>query len=128
MPAGSPHLQAFPHLKMNDTETEFQKLQEEIRAYLPFEEFIRIEKRLEQLRGDEENKLLALRDLQKAYLSANSDFEQNYVKEMVAKIREMSKIARTEIRSLNQIIVDHNLTLEMARNLYEKVKALGGNL
>ncbi len=113
---------------MKDLEVELQKLQDEISAYIPYEDFVRIESRLEELKKEEDAKLRALSELQKAYLSANSDIEKEYVKEMVGKIREISRTARAEIRTLNQEIVTHNLTLERGRELYEKIKALSGDL
>ena len=94
------------------------EVQKEISQYMPCEEFVRIQLRLTELRKEEENKLLALADLQKAYLSANSDAERDSVKEVVVKIRELSKAARQEIKDLNAKIVSH-LPLELARTLYD---------
>ena len=128
MPAGPPTCRHFLILKMNDPELELRQIQSEISVYIPYEDFVRIENRLEELKKEEDAKLQALSDLQQAYVSANSDFEKNYVKEMVGQIREMSRTARAEIRALNQEIVAHNLTLERARELYQKIKTLGRNL
>ena len=66
------------------------------------DDFVRIQQRLAELRKEEEAKLVALSELQKAYLSANSDAQRDAVKETVGKIRELSKIHRQEIRELKQ--------------------------
>ncbi len=97
-------------------------LKQEIEQYMPYDEFAVIQQRLSELRMEEEAKLAALAELQKAYLSANSDAQREAVKETVGKIRELSKIHRQEIRELNQRLLKH-MTLEQAKDLYEKLRA-----
>ncbi len=95
-------------------------VRKEIEEYIPYEKFIQIQRKLSELRKEEEAKLTALAELQKAYLSANSDAQRDAVKETVGKIRELSKIHRQEIRELNHQLAQH-MTLEQARNFYEKL-------
>jgi len=98
-----------------------QEVREEIVRYMVYEEFTRIQGRLAELRSEEDAKLQALAELQKAYLSASSDAQRESVKVMVGKVREMSKIARQEIRELNQEICKY-MTLEKARELYQRLR------
>lgn len=97
-----------------------QNLRLEIEQYIPYEKFIQIQQRLSELRKEEEAQLTALAELQKAYLSANSDSQRDAVKETVGKIRELSKIHRQEIRELNQQLLQH-MTLEQAKTFSEKL-------
>ena len=64
-------------------------------------EVSRIRARLAELRGEEEQKLKALAQLQQYYVDARSDEEREQVRQAVAEIREISKKARQEIRELN---------------------------
>jgi len=93
---------------------------EEISKYMPYEEFVRIQERLAELRREEEKKLQALAELQKTYVSANTDSERDYVKQMVGKIRDLSKAERQEIRLLNQEIAKH-MTLEQANDFFQRL-------
>jgi hypothetical protein len=102
------------------------QLKEEITAFVPFDKFIRVQTRLAELRLEEDQKLELLAELQKVYLSANSDLEKDKVKEMVGKIRELSKVARSEIRSLNSKIQEH-MPVEKARHLYKRLLELQEN-
>lgn len=95
-------------------------LKQEIERYMPYGEFARIHERLTELRLEEEAKLTALAELQKAYLSANSDSQRDAVKETVGKIRELSKLHRKEIRELNQELLQY-MTLEQAKNFFERL-------
>ena len=79
---------------------------------------MRIHERLAYLRKEEENKLRALAELQKAYLAANTDQQQEMVKNTVGQIRELSRKTREEIRSLNSIIFQR-MPLQLARELYD---------
>ncbi len=97
-----------------------QNLRLELEQYIPYEKFIQIQQRLSELRREEEAKLMALAELQKAYLAANSDSQRDAVKETVGKIRELSKIHRQEIRELNQQLLQH-MTLEQAKTFSEKL-------
>lgn len=83
------------------------------------ENFLRIQKRLAELRNEEEAKLHALAELQKAYLAANSDLARDQVKQTVGEIRELSKAARSEIRELKQQLLLH-ISIEKANELYEQ--------
>lgn len=95
------------------------EIQTEIEQHLHFEDFLRIQKRLTDLRNEEEKKLLVLADLQRAFVGANTDFERDYVKQTVARIRELSKAARAEMRKLKQELLQH-LTLDEANDLYDR--------
>jgi hypothetical protein len=97
-------------------------IEQDIAKFIPLEKFVRIEERLAFLRKEEEQKLLALGELQKAYVAANSDAERDMVKITVGKIRELSRATRTEIRSLNQELIQH-LPLEQAHKLYQDLLA-----
>lgn len=98
-------------------------MKEEITALMPYETFLQIHERQAQLRRDEEQRLEMLAGLQKSYLSALSDEEREKVKQMVGKIRELSRAAREEIRSLNQEIQTH-MPVEKAREMYQKLAQL----
>lgn len=105
---------------------ETERVIDEISVHMPPKEFIRIHERLEQLRQEEEDKLKALAELQKAYLAAGTEWEQDQVRSAVGQIRELSRKTREEIRSLNSEIVRY-LPLERARELYERLlKSSGG--
>src|SRR5262245_8390467 len=93
----------------------------EIAKRMPVEDFVRIQKRLEELRKEEEEKLKALADLQKYYLAAGTDSEREAVKNAVGKIREISKMARQEIRSLNNELVKH-MSLQEAKSFWDNYR------
>src|SRR5262245_21872976 len=95
------------------------EIEQQITARMPLEEFLRIHERLAILRKDENLKLNALAELQKAYLAANTDEQREMVKDAVAQIREISRKTREEIRSLNNKIHEH-IPLPEAKELYEK--------
>ena len=95
-----------------------EEIRKQIGLLMDVDRFIEIEIRLTELRKDEDGKLAALAELQKAYLSATTDEEQEMVKQTVGRIRELSRTTRLEIRALNQEIVQH-MTLEKAKQLYE---------
>jgi DNA-directed RNA polymerase subunit F len=95
------------------------KLKQEIAAFMSVERFLEIHRRLAELKAEEEQKLAFLAELQKSYIAAGSDLERDKVKETVGKIRELSKIAREEIRGLNQQINDV-MPIEKARDFYKK--------
>jgi thioesterase domain-containing protein len=95
-----------------------QEIEVEITKYMPLEEFLRIQERLAFLRKEEENKLSALAELQKAYLAANTDHQQEMVKNTVGQIRELSRKTREEIRSLNSVIFQR-MPLQLAKELYD---------
>ena len=69
-------------------------------------------------------KLNALAELQKAYLSANTDEQRDMVKDAVAQIREISRKTREEIRALNSKIYER-MPLAEAKELYEQYKRSG---
>ena len=96
-----------------------KEIENEIVARMPLEEFLQIQERLAFLRNEEELKLKALAELQKAYLSANTEQQQEMVKGAVAQIREFSRKTREEIRALNSKIYEH-MQLADAKELYEK--------
>lgn len=100
---------------------DLEKIRQEIASFMDYENFVRTQERLSQLKTEEEAKLKALADLQQAYLSANSDQQRDSVKQMVGKIREMSKLARIEIRELKQQILRH-MSLEKANELHGRLK------
>jgi hypothetical protein len=83
------------------------------------DEFLRIHERLAYLRKEEENKLTALAELQKTYLAANTEQQQEMVKNMVGQIRELSRKTREEIRSLNAIVFQH-MPLQIGKELYDR--------
>jgi len=95
-----------------------EEVRKQIGSLMDVDRFIEIQIRLAELRKDEDGKLVALAELQKAYLAATTDDEKEMVKETVGRIRELSRITRVEIRALNQEIVQH-MPLEKARELYE---------
>jgi hypothetical protein len=99
------------------------KLQAEIGRYMPYDDFVRIHRRLSGLRAEEEAKLKALADLQKMYLAANSDAQREAVKEMVGKIRELSRQHRQEMRSLNDEI-QQKMPFHLAAELYQRLLAI----
>lgn len=74
---------------------------------MPYEEFVRIQVRLRELRAEEEAKLKALAELQPVFVNATTDQEKEMVKHTVAKIRDLSKAARAEIRQLNDRLLRH---------------------
>jgi hypothetical protein len=94
-------------------------IEAEIRKHMPMDEFLRIHERLAYLRNEEENKLTALAELQKTYLAANTQEQQEMVKQMVGQIRELSRKTREEIRSLNSIVYQH-MPLQLAKEVYEQ--------
>jgi hypothetical protein len=129
MPAGSPTCRHFllnltldlaltldlPHtLHMTREEIEQQ-----ITSRMPLEEFLKIQERVAILRKDEDMKLNALGELQKAYLAANTDEQREMVKDAVGQIREISRKTREEIRALNSKIYER-MPLAEAKELYEK--------
>jgi regulator of sirC expression with transglutaminase-like and TPR domain len=99
-----------------------EEIEKQITLRMPLEEFLRIQERLAVLRKDEDMKLKALAELQKAYLAANTDEQQEMVKYAVAQIREISRKTREEIRALNSKIYEH-MPLADAKDLYEKYLA-----
>jgi regulator of sirC expression with transglutaminase-like and TPR domain len=99
-----------------------EEIEKQITLRMPLEEFLRIQERLAVLRKDEDMKLKALAELQKAYLAANTDEQQEMVKDAVAQIREISRKTREEIRALNSKIYEH-MPLADAKDLYEKYLA-----
>jgi hypothetical protein len=100
------------------------EVEAEITKYMPLDEFLQIQERLAYLRKEEENKLIALAELQKTFLAANSEQQQEMVKNMVGQIRELSRKTREEIRSLNSIVYQH-MPLQSAKELYEKYLEAG---
>lgn len=102
---------------------ELKDLQTEIGRHMPYDDFVRIHRRLAELRGEEEAKLKALADLQKMYLAANSDPQREAVKEMVGKIRELSRQHRLEMRALNDEI-QQKMPFQLAAELYVRLLAL----
>ena len=116
MPAGPPTCRHLPFIPMQQ---ETEQIRQEIAAYMDCDEFVRSQARLAELKKEEEAKLRALAELQQAYVTANSDAERDHVKQMVGRIREISKLARGEIRELKQQILAH-MTLEVANDLYER--------
>ncbi|MCI0413560.1 hypothetical protein L0222_12275 [bacterium] len=93
-------------------------IEAEIDKHMPLDEFLRIHERLAYLRKEEEDKLGALAELQKAYLAANTEQQQEMVKNAVGQIRELSRKTREEIRSLNSIVFQR-MPLQLARELYQ---------
>jgi hypothetical protein len=100
-------------------DTRLIELEREIATIMPLETFLGIQKRLAQLRSEEEKKLAFLGDLQKSYNAASSDRERDQVKQAVGKIRELSKIARKEIRGLH-LEMQKFMPLERSREYYKK--------
>jgi hypothetical protein len=101
------------------------EIESEITKHMPLDEFLRIHERLAYLRKEEEDKLSALAELQKTYLSANTEQQQEMVKNMVGQIRELSRKTREEIRSLNSIVFQH-MPLQLARELYDRYLVVKG--
>jgi hypothetical protein len=95
------------------------EIEQEIGELMPLDEFLQIQRRLKDLRFEEDAKLRALAELQQVYLSAYTDQERDLVKEAVGKIRELSRSTRQEIRELNNRIVQY-MSLEQARDLFER--------
>ena len=96
-----------------------REIEQEIGELMPLEDFLQIQRRLQELRFEEDAKLRALAELQQVYLSANTDQERDLVKEAVAQIRELSRATRLEIRELNNRLIQF-MTLEQARELFER--------
>ena len=103
-----------------NAEEKVLQIQKEISRYIPMDKFLRLQERLTELRKEEEEKLKALAELQKAYLAANSDSDREVVKMTVRKIRELSKLTRTEIRSLTQELSNH-MPLSLAHDFYQRL-------
>ena len=103
---------------MTEKPDRLNSLEREIAALMPMESFLQIHNRLKQLRKEEEQKLAFLSELQKSYIQAGSDEERDKVKEMVGKIRELSKIAREEIKTLQREIQNF-MPIERAREFYK---------
>lgn len=87
---------------------------------MPYDDFVRIQSRLAQLRKEEEDKLKALADLQQAFLSATTERETETVRKTVGEIREISRAARQEVRQLIGEIQRH-MSVDLARNFYAQV-------
>lgn len=96
-----------------------EQIQAEISKHMPFAEFLRIFNRIDELKHEEEAKLKALGDLQKMYVSANSDEQREAVKQMVVQIRELSRQHRQEIRALNDEI-QKAMPFAQAQDLYKR--------
>jgi hypothetical protein len=96
-----------------------EQIRQEIAGYMDCDVFVRSLTRLAELKKEEEAKLRALAELQQAYVAANSEADYEQIKQMVVRIREMSKLARAEIRDLKQQILAH-MSLEKANDLYER--------
>jgi hypothetical protein len=96
-----------------------REIEQEIGDLMPLDEFLQIQRRLKDLRFEEDAKLRALAELQQVYLSANTDQERELVKEAVARIRELSRTTRQEIRELNNRLVQY-MSLEQARDLFDR--------
>jgi hypothetical protein len=90
-----------------------------ITGRMPLDEFLRIQERLTYLKKQEADKLKALAELQTVYVSANNDEQRDLVKDMVGKIRELSRKTREEIRSLN-VMIHGRMELSEAKELYEE--------
>lgn len=103
--------------------SQLEDLKAEIGRYMPYDDFVRIHRRLAELHSEEEAKLKALADLQKMYLAANSDPQRDAVKEMVGKIRDLSKQNRQEMRSLNNDI-QQKMPFNLAAELYQRLLAI----
>lgn len=87
---------------------------------MPYDDFVRIQYRLAQLRKEEEDKLKALADLQQAFLSATTEKETETVRKTVGEIREISRAAREEIRQLIGELQKH-MSIDLARDFYARV-------
>ena len=96
-----------------------REIEQEIGELMPVDDFLQIQRRLRDLRFEEDAKLRALAELQQVYLSANTDEERDLVKDAVAKIRDLSRVTRQEIRDLNNRIVQF-MSLDVARELFER--------
>src|SRR5262245_43677261 len=96
-----------------------EEIEQQINSRMPLKEFLEIHERLAVLRKDEDMKLSALAELQKAYLSANTDEQRDMVKDAVAQIREISRKTREEIRALNSRVYEH-MPIAEAKELYER--------
>ncbi len=96
-----------------------REIEQEIGELMPVDDFLQIQRRLRDLRFEEDAKLRALAELQQVYLSANTDEERDLVKDAVAKIRDLSRATRQEIRDLNNRIVAF-MPLDVARELFER--------
>ena len=97
--------------------SEKDSVRQEISRFMDVGRFLQIQRRLEELRGEEQKKLNALSELQKVFVAANSDYERDLVKKTVGDIRELSKTTRKEIRELNEELVQ-SMPLDTARELY----------
>lgn len=104
---------------MTEKPDRLNSLEREITTLMPVETFLQIYNRLKQLRTEEEQKLTFLGELQKSYVQAGSDEERDKVKQMVGKIRELSKIAREEIKTLQREIQKF-MPIEKAREFYKR--------
>jgi CHASE3 domain sensor protein len=102
------------------------ELETEISQYMPLGLFLRIHKRLAELRSEEELKLKALSELQPAYNSASSDQQRDLIHEAVAQLRELSRAHRKELREL-QTELQKYITVDKGRQLYAQWTAAGRN-
>ncbi|HEY4491175.1 MAG TPA: hypothetical protein VI958_04200 [Acidobacteriota bacterium] len=98
-----------------------QEIIDEISKYTPYEDFLRTYGRILELEKEEDAKLEALSNLQKAFLSASTDAEREYVKQTVGQIRELSKAARAELRALRTEMIRF-MPLETAKDLYRRLE------
>jgi len=105
---------------MEENRDQIIRLEKEINALMPYESFLQIHERQATLRQEEEERLKMLAELQKTYVAASTDQEREKVREVVGKIRELSRAAREEIRSLNREIQSH-MPIERARELYQRL-------
>jgi hypothetical protein len=99
------------------------EIESAITAHMPLDEFLRIHDRLAWLRGQEDERLKALAELQKGYVAAITDQQREKIKNMVGQIREISRKMREEIRALNTIVHQH-MPLAEAKQLYEQYLVL----
>jgi DNA-directed RNA polymerase subunit F len=100
------------------------EIKAEIGRYLPYDEFVRIEKRLSEIKKEEEAQLKALAELAVAYQAAQSDLQREAVKTMVGKIREISKQFRSEMRTL-KIELSNKMPLDAASGFWQQLADLG---
>lgn len=102
-------------------------LKKQISAYMPYDDFMKIQVRLAQLRKEEEDKLKALADLQQAFVSAKTESEIEVVRKTVGEIREISRAAKQEIRQLIRELQKH-MSIDLARDFYAQVLKAGDGM
>lgn len=109
---------------MSPAMSRLDAIKAEIERKIPYKEFVRIQKRLSEIKKEEEAQLKALSELAVAYQAAQSDLQREAVKTMVGKIREISKQFRGEMRALKTEL-SNKMPLEEAAGFWQQLADLG---